>query len=58
MFAFGKTALFAGTCLLSDICVVVVKSVLFAEVFCFKKMCELVLERECVFDWNIIGWSV
>ena len=28
MFAFGRTALFAGTCLLlSDVCVVVVRSV-------------------------------
>ena len=52
MFAFGRTAFLAGTCLLLlGVCVV-------AEVFCFEKMCELVLERECVFGWNIIGWSV
>ena len=55
MFAFGRTALLAGTCLLlSDVCVVV------RSVRCLQKcfVCELVLERECVLGWNIIGWSV
>ena len=59
MFAFGRTELLAGTCLLlSDVCVVVRSMRCLQKRFVLKKMCELVLERECVFGWNIIGWNV